>query len=62
MGALLAILNAGLPHIIAVWKALKEQNPNDPALTDDQVIELLSLDAKDIVAKADDWLAQHPKP
>lgn len=60
MGAILATLNVVLPQIIAFYKSLRDANPDQPALTDAQVIELLHTDSAAIEAKARGWLATHP--
>jgi hypothetical protein len=58
--AILATLNTLLPWAIALYKQLRGDNPSVPALTDDQMIELLRTDSTAVVAKADAWLAAHP--
>lgn len=60
MNQLLALLNVLLPPLLAQYKRLRDANPNQPSLTDEQVIELLGLDADRIARQADEWLASHP--
>jgi len=61
MPALIALVNTVLPVILAAWKSIREQDVNAPTYTDLQVLEMLGASSADIVAKADAWLATHPK-
>jgi hypothetical protein len=60
MPKILEILNTVLPPLIQIYKEYREANPDQPALTDDQIIELLRGDSQEIVNKANAWLAAHP--
>ncbi len=60
MNQLLALLNVLLPPLLAKYKELRDRTPDQPALTDDQIIELLGLRADRIAAQAEEWLAEHP--
>lgn len=57
---LLRLLNSALPVLIALYKQLRDANPNDPAMTDDFIVELLRTDSQRVVDKANEWLAAHP--
>lgn len=59
MTGILALLNSVLPGLIALYKKIRDEYPNDPSLTDDQMIELLKMDSDAIVAQANEWFAQH---
>jgi hypothetical protein len=54
------LLNVILPHVIALWKRVREEAPDAPTLTDQQVIELLRQDSQNVVTTAEEWLAEHP--
>lgn len=57
---MLALLNMALPALIALYKQLRDDNPNDAALTDAQMIDLLQSDSTQVEQKAKAWLASHP--
>lgn len=54
------LLQIAFPAILAIYKHYREANPNDPTLTDEQIIELLRMDSQEIADKAKTWLAAHP--
>lgn len=57
---MLPLLNLILPAVISLYKQLRDASPGDPALTDDQIIELLGTHSEAIVDKANAWLDSHP--
>lgn len=57
---MLALINLALPALIALYKELRAANPDQPSLTDAQVIDLLQSDSQSVVDKAAAWLAAHP--
>lgn len=57
---MLALLNMALPALIALYKQLRDDNPNDAAFTDAQMIDLLQSDSTQVEQKAKAWLASHP--
>ena len=57
---MLELLNIVVPSLIAFYKELRDANPNQPALTDEEIIGLLRLNSQDVVDKARAWLAAHP--
>lgn len=57
---ILQILNTALPAAIALYREYRAASPDQPALTDGQIIELLRIDAQDVVDQAKLWLAAHP--
>lgn len=56
---MLALLNTLLPALIAFYKELRDATPDQPALTDEAIIELLRSDSQDIVDRAQAWLDAH---
>lgn len=60
MIALLGLLNTALPALIALYKEVRGANPDQPALTDDQIIDLLRTESQVVVDKARAWLDSHP--
>ena len=56
---MLMLLNTLLPQILTFYKELREMHPDQPALTDEAIIDLLQSDSAAIIAKAQAWLAEH---
>ncbi len=62
MDAIVGLAIQELPGIIGLIKDLHaQQNPNDPPLTDDQVIAALSAAIASSITKDENWLAAHPE-
>lgn len=57
---IIALVNVVLPQIIALWRKIKDIDPNAATFTDAQVIEMLDTDSQAVVDKANAWLATHP--
>lgn len=57
---MLALLNLLLPAVIGLYKELRNSNPDQPSLTDEQIVDLLHSDSTEVVNKAKTWLASHP--
>lgn len=55
-----ALLNVLLPHAISLYKMLRSQNPDQPAMTDEFIIDLLRSDAQAVMDKANAWNLAHP--
>ena len=56
---MLMLLNTLLPQILTFYKELREMHPDQPALTDEAIIDLLQSDSAAIITKAQAWLASH---
>lgn len=54
------LINLILIHVIKLWRQYRDANPDQPNLTDAEVIALLKADAQAIVDKGEKWLADHP--
>ena len=54
-------ITAVLPSVVSLIQALfKEQNPNLPQPTNQEVMAAFGTACLSSIAKDDDWLAQHP--
>ena len=62
VGVLVPLVIQELPSIIAFVKELhRTAHPDDPPITDDEVIAALTAAIASSIAKDDQWLAQHPE-
>jgi hypothetical protein len=57
---MLALLNTLLPSLIALYKELRDASPDQPALTNAAIVDLLETDSVDVAARAQLWLLAHP--
>jgi hypothetical protein len=57
---MLALLNALLPSLIALYKELRDANPDQPALTDAAIFDLLHTESAAVATRAQQWLLAHP--
>lgn len=57
---MLALLNTLLPSLIALYIELRDANPDQPALTNAALLDLLETESRSVVSKAQAWLLEHP--